>query len=169
PARPIVLITAHRRESFGEPLREICQAVRHLSDKYQTSQIQWVFPVHLNPQVQGPVREILGKTENIFLLEPLDYPWLVQLMKHARLVLTDSGGIQEEAPSLGVPVLVLRTTTERPEAVAAGLSRLVGPRADDIIRETVAELGRGLGRTRRALCTLTPMATARRRPALPMP
>ena len=156
PARPIVLVTAHRRESFGEPVREICRAIRHLSEIYKTDLVQWVFPVHLNPQVQGPVHEMLGKTENIFLLQPLDYPWLVQLMKHARLILTDSGGIQEEAPSLGVPVLVLRSTTERPEAVAAGLSRLVGSLAGDIIRETMAELGRGVGRAPTGLLHFNP-------------
>jgi UDP-N-acetylglucosamine 2-epimerase len=141
---PIVLVTAHRRESFGEPIREICSAIKHLSDKFRDRQIQWVFPVHMNPHVHGPVHEMLGGQPGVFLTEPLDYPWLVQVLKHARLVLTDSGGIQEEAPSLGVPVLVMRTTTERPEAVEAGLSKLVGAHAEDIIRETVAELGRGV-------------------------
>lgn len=137
---PIVLVTAHRRESFGQPMREICEAVSSLAASYETQKIQWVFPVHLNPNVRRTVMESLQNQPMVKLLEPLDYQWLVQLMKHSRLILTDSGGIQEEAPSLGVPVLVLRSITERPEGVESGQARLVGWHRDDIIRETCLEL-----------------------------
>lgn len=137
---PIVLVTAHRRESFGQPMREICEAVASLAEIYQSQQIQWVFPVHLNPNVRRTVMETLQSVDCVKLLEPLDYPWLVQLMKHARLILTDSGGIQEEAPSLGVPVMVLRSTTERPEGVQSGQAQLVGWHRDDIIRKTCQAL-----------------------------
>lgn len=140
PHRPIVLVTAHRRESFGQPMREICEAVSVLARMFQERQIQWVFPVHLNPNVRRTVMESLRNSSSVILLEPLDYPWLVQLMKHSRLILTDSGGIQEEAPSLGVPVLVLRSSTERPEGVQSGQAKLVGWHREDIIRETCLEL-----------------------------
>ena len=140
PSKPIVVVTAHRRENFGQPMREICESVAELARKFDRDQIQWIFPVHLNPNVKSTVFEILDQVPNVILLEPLEYPWHVQLMKHARLILTDSGGIQEEAPSLGVPVLVLRSTTERPEGVASGQARLVGCRRDDIIREATREL-----------------------------
>lgn len=123
--RRLVLITAHRRESFGQPFQNLCLAIHDLAQRYQQD-CHFVYPVHLNPNVQTPVREILGQQENISLIEPLDYLPFVQLMKHCTLILTDSGGIQEEAPSLGVPVLVLRETTERLEAVAAGTAKLVG-------------------------------------------
>lgn len=123
--KQLVLITAHRRESFGESFRNLCLAIRDLAQHYQQA-YHFVYPVHLNPNVQAPVHEILGQQENISLIEPLDYLPLVQLMKHSSLILTDSGGIQEEAPSLGVPVLVLRETTERPEAIEAGTAKLVG-------------------------------------------
>lgn len=124
PDRTIVLVTAHRRESFGAPLRGICDAIAALARGF--ADVQFVYPVHLNPNVKGPVGDMLCASDNIFLLEPLDYVSLVQVMRRAHLVLTDSGGIQEEAPSLGVPVLVLRDTTERPEGLASGLVRLVG-------------------------------------------
>ena len=124
PDRPIVLVTAHRRESFGAPLRGICHAIAALARGF--ADVQFVYPVHLNPNVKGPVVDMLCGSDNIFLLEPLDYVSLVQVMRRAHVVLTDSGGIQEEAPSLGVPVLVLRDTTERPEGLASGLVRLVG-------------------------------------------
>jgi UDP-N-acetylglucosamine 2-epimerase (non-hydrolysing) len=115
---PLVLVTAHRRESFGEPLRDLCRAVRDLAGTFPN--IRFVYPVHLNPNVQAPALEILGALDNVSLLAPLDYLSMVNLMKRSILILTDSGGIQEEAPGLGVPVLVLRETTERPEGVEAG-------------------------------------------------
>lgn len=130
----LVLVTAHRRESFGKPFRELCMALRDLAWHYRQD-CHFVYPVHLNPNVQAPVYEILGDLDNFSLIEPLDYLPLVQLMKHSTLVLTDSGGIQEEAPGLGVPVLVLRETTERPEAIEAGTARLVGTDRNRIISE----------------------------------
>ena len=123
PERPILLVTGHRRENFGQPLIDLCEAVADLS---RTHQIQVVFPVHLNPNVQQPVKEVLSRVENVHLTEPLDYLPFVHLMQKSHVILTDSGGIQEEAPSLGKPVFVMRNVTERPEAVAAGTVRLVG-------------------------------------------
>ena len=131
----LILVTAHRRENFGLPLEQICLALRALAETYRSG-IRIVYPVHLNPNVQGPVRRLLGDIPNIFLLPPLDYLPLVQFMKRATLVLTDSGGIQEEAPSLGVPVLVLREVTERPEGLQAGTVRLVGTDAKKIISQS---------------------------------
>jgi UDP-N-acetylglucosamine 2-epimerase (non-hydrolysing) len=122
--RRLVLVTAHRRENFGAPLKDICLALKSLAET--RPELRIVYPVHLNPNVQVPVRAALGDVPNIFLLPPVDYLLLVHLMKASALILTDSGGIQEEAPSLGKPVLVLRQTTERPEAVEAGAVRLVG-------------------------------------------
>jgi UDP-N-acetylglucosamine 2-epimerase (non-hydrolysing) len=129
----LVLVTAHRRESFGEPMVGIFQAIRDLVDAYPD--VEAVYPVHLNPKVQKPAREILGGVPRVRLVEPLDYFDFVQLMKRAHLILTDSGGVQEEAPTLGVPVLVLRNETERPEAVEAGTVRLAGTKREDILRE----------------------------------
>jgi len=129
-----VLITAHRRESFGEQFRQLCLAIRDLA-LLNRDTTQFVYPVHLNPNVQQPVQEILSGLENVTLLEPLDYSSLVHLMKRSALILTDSGGIQEEAPSLGVPVLVMRETTERPEGVEAGVVRLVGTDRDEIFKQ----------------------------------
>ncbi len=129
--RRLVLITAHRRENFGEPIQDICRGIRHLAEHYQ-NEVSFIYPVHLNPNIQKPVHEMLGKVDNIFLLPPLDYLPLVHLMKNAALILTDSGGIQEEAPALGVPTLVLRETTERPEGVEAGTLKLVGTDPDRI-------------------------------------
>ena len=123
---PLVLITAHRRESFGPQLREICFAVRQLALRFLDAGVQFVYPVHPNPNVRGPVSEILSGISNVKLIDPLDYRSMVLLMKRSILILTDSGGIQEEAPSLRVPVLVMRPATERPEGVAAGVVRLVG-------------------------------------------
>jgi UDP-N-acetylglucosamine 2-epimerase len=123
PERPIVLVTGHRRENFGAPFRDLCHAIADLARAHP---IQVVYPVHLNPNVQEPVRAILGATPNAHLIEPLDYLPFVYLMQRAHVVLTDSGGIQEEAPSLGKPVFVMRNVTERPEAVEAGTVRLVG-------------------------------------------
>jgi UDP-N-acetylglucosamine 2-epimerase (non-hydrolysing) len=132
----LLLVTAHRRESFGPGMEEICLALRDLAMRYGAS-VQVVYPVHLNPRVREPVQRILGDMENITLLPPLDYLRLVHLMKRAYLVLTDSGGIQEEAPGLGKPVLVLREVTERPEAVAAGTARVVGTSRERVVREAV--------------------------------
>ena len=134
PAR-LVLITAHRRENFGKPLEDICQAISCLSEIYGDS-LRFVYPVHLNPNVQEPVYRLLGHLPNLTLLPPLDYlPW-INLIKRATLILTDSGGLQEEAPGLGVPVLVLREVTERPEGIQAGTVRLVGTDTDRIVAET---------------------------------
>lgn len=136
PARRLVLVTGHRRESFGRGFEEICAGLRLVAAR---GDVQIVYPVHLNPAVQGPVRRLLGDLPNVHLLEPLDYLPFVYLMMRSHLILTDSGGIQEEAPSLGKPVLVMREVTERPEALAAGTVALVG--ADRRrIHEATAEL-----------------------------
>jgi len=132
--RRLVLVTAHRRENFGRPIREICQALKELAKRYE-NEITLIYPVHLNPNIQGPVHEELDGIPNIILLPPLDYLPLVHLMKHATLILTDSGGIQEEAPSFGIPTLVLRETTERQEGVTAGTLKLVGTDARRIVAE----------------------------------
>jgi UDP-N-acetylglucosamine 2-epimerase (hydrolysing) len=129
--RRLILVTAHRRENFGEGLRNICLALRDLAERHPDIVI--VYPVHLNPSVQGPVHDLLRGRSNILLTAPLDYLPFVDLMRRAHLILTDSGGLQEEAPSLGVPVLVMRETTERPEAIAAGAAELVGSRRDVIV------------------------------------
>jgi len=123
--RKLLLITCHRRENFGRPLKNICRALKTLSKKYK-NEVYLIYPVHLNPNVQKPVYQLLSGIKNIMLLPPLDYFSLVYLIRHSYLVLTDSGGIQEEAPSLGKPVLVLREVTERPEAVEAGTVKIVG-------------------------------------------
>ena len=128
--RKLLLVTGHRRENFGEGFLDICKALRHLA---QRPDIQIVYPVHLNPNVLGPVTEQLGELLNVHLIKPLDYLAFVRLMQHAHVILTDSGGVQEEAPSLGKPVLVMRDVTERPEAVAAGTVRLVGTLPASII------------------------------------
>jgi UDP-N-acetylglucosamine 2-epimerase (non-hydrolysing) len=131
----VILVTAHRRENFGQPLQQICKALKKLALR-EKEQLRIVFPVHLNPNVQETVRSTLAGMANVCLLDPLDYEALVHILKRTYLVLTDSGGLQEEAPSFGVPVLVLRDTTERPEAVEAGTSRLVGTDSDRIFVET---------------------------------
>ena len=131
-----ILVTAHRRESFGAPLNGICQALRRLVMQRGQS-VHVVYPVHRNPNVWGPVHEALGGLSGITLLPPVDYRSLVYLMQRSALILTDSGGIQEEAPSLDKPVLVLRETTERPEVVAVGAARVVGTDPDRIVAETV--------------------------------
>lgn len=131
--REMVLITAHRRESFGEPFRDLCQAIRALAQSFANT--RFIYPVHLNPNVRKPVGEILTGLDNVHLIEPLDYLTLVHLMKRSVLILTDSGGIQEEAPTFGVPVLVMRDTTERPEGVDAGVAKLVGTSRQRIIDE----------------------------------
>ena len=126
-----VLVTGHRRENFGDGFLQICEALRELASAYPA--VRFVYPVHLNPNVQQPVKRILSGLPNVHLVAPIDYEPFVYLLKHAYLVLTDSGGIQEEAPSLGKPVLVMRDVTERPEAVAAGTVRLVGPNRARIV------------------------------------
>jgi len=136
--RPLVLLTAHRRESFGEPLREIFSAVRELAD--QVPDLEILYPVHPNPEVTGPAQELLSGHPRIHLTDPLHYLDLVLALEHATLVLTDSGGIQEEAPTFGAPVLVLREVTERPEGVKAGVARLVGTQRDRILKEGLALL-----------------------------
>ena len=130
--RRLILVTAHRRENFGQPLENICHAIREL---VSGGDVEVVYPVHLNPKVQEPVNRILQGIPHITLLPPLDYMPMAHLMKHSKLILTDSGGIQEEAPSLGVPVLVMRETTERPEGVEAGTLKLVGTETGQIVRE----------------------------------
>ena len=132
----LILVTAHRRENFGWPLENICLALRDIAEHYRR-EVHIVYPVHLNPNVWEPVHRLLGDVPNITLVPPLDYLSLVHLMKRSYLVLTDSGGIQEEAPSLGKPVLVLREVTERPEGVEAGTVRVVGVERETIVRETV--------------------------------
>ena len=138
--RPLVLVTAHRRESFGEPFRELCLAIRELAAGEHGCRARFVFPVHLNPNVRRPVQDILTGLPNVTLIEPLDYLSLVHLMKRCALILTDSGGIQEEAPSFGVPVLVMRDATERPEGLASGQVRLVGTDRRRIVAEANAVL-----------------------------
>ena len=128
----LILVTAHRRENFGQPLEAVCEALRELASR---GDVEIVYPVHLNPNVQGPVYRLLGAVPHITLLPPLDYLPLVHLMKQAELILTDSGGIQEEAPAFGVPVLVLRAVTERPEGVEAGTVKLVGTDTARILQE----------------------------------
>jgi len=126
-----VLITGHRRENFGDGFMQICEALKELATRYPD--FHFVYPVHLNPNVQEPVNSILIGLPNIHLIDPMDYEPFVYLLKHCYLVLTDSGGIQEEAPSLGKPVLVMRDVTERPEAVEAGTVRLVGANREQIV------------------------------------
>lgn len=130
----MILITAHRRESFGKPFIDICNAILTLAKKYPD--VTFVYPVHLNPNVRNIVYPMLGNVSNIILIEPLEYVPFVHLMKRAYIILTDSGGIQEESPSLNKPVLILREITERPEAVKAGSAKLVGTHSQTIIRET---------------------------------
>lgn len=132
-AGPLILVTAHRRENHGEPIQHICQALRELSQAWPDGRI--VYPVHRNPNIWNPVHALLGDVPGITLLPPVDYLTLVHLMKQSTLILTDSGGIQEEAPSLGRPVLVLRKTTERPEAVEAGVVRMVGTDPGALVAE----------------------------------
>ena len=135
--RRMVLITGHRRENFGDGFMNICHAIKDLALKYPN--IDLVYPMHLNPNVRRPIAEVFehegSRPDNVFFIEPLDYLPFVHMMKHAYIILTDSGGIQEEAPSLGKPVLVMRSVTERPEALEAGTIRLVGTNRDKIVSE----------------------------------
>lgn len=134
-SQKIVLVTAHRRESFGGPFENICHGLKELAQKYQ-EEVVLVYPVHRNPNVRQIVNSILGGIENIRLIDPLDYLPMVHLMQRSYLVLTDSGGLQEEAPSLGKPVLVMRKVTERQEGVAAGTVKVIGTDTEHIIKET---------------------------------
>ncbi|MEP4601493.1 UDP-N-acetylglucosamine 2-epimerase (non-hydrolyzing) [Saccharospirillum sp.] len=133
PDKKLILVTGHRRESFGGGFDRICEALKHIAETHPNAQV--VYPVHLNPNVQKPVNRLLNGVANVHLIEPLDYLPFVNLMDQSHIILTDSGGIQEEAPSLGKPVLVMRTTTERPEAVAAGTVKLVGTDVNAITTE----------------------------------
>jgi UDP-N-acetylglucosamine 2-epimerase (non-hydrolysing) len=135
PVPRLLFVTAHRRENFGPPLEDICLALRDIAVRYD-GQLHVLYAVHRNPNVWNPVHQLLGSLENVTLTPPLDYLSTVHLLKHAYLVLTDSGGLQEEAPSLGKPVLVLRKVTERPEGVVAGTARVVGVERKSIVRET---------------------------------
>lgn len=139
--RPFVLLTTHRRESFGAPLERTLAAVRALVSEYP--QLEVLAPVHPNPRVRGPIHRLLGSEPRIHLVDPLAYPDLVRALAQARLVLTDSGGIQEEAPTFGTPVLVLRDVTERPEGVEAGVAELVGTDPDRILAAARARLAEG--------------------------
>ena len=132
--RKLILVTGHRRENFGRAFESVCEGLRELASRSDT---QLVYPVHPNPIVQETVHRILGNAPNVHLIEPLEYPAFVYLMSQAYIIITDSGGIQEEAPSLGVPVLVTRNTTERPEAVEAGTVLLVGPERDTLLKEAI--------------------------------
>ncbi len=142
-ARKHILVTAHRRENFGGPLEEICRALRELAES--NPEVSITYPVHLNPNVREPVEQLLGGVAGVNLIDPLDYEPFVQLMARSYLVLTDSGGIQEEAPALGVPVLVMRRETERPEAVEAGTVEVVGTETT-----TIVDRAQGLLRDRSA-------------------
>jgi UDP-N-acetylglucosamine 2-epimerase (non-hydrolysing) len=132
--RRLILVTGHRRENHGQGFLNICKALKTIAE--QNKDVQIIYPVHLNPNVQKPVYELLSEVDNISLIDPLSYPAFVWLMEKSYLIITDSGGVQEEAPSLGKPVLVMRDTTERPEAVEAGTVLLVGTDSDRIIKET---------------------------------
>lgn len=134
--KKIILVTGHRRENFGDGFLNICKALAHIAEN---SDVEIVYPVHLNPNVQQPVMGLLSNHKNIHLIDPLDYPSFVWMMKQSYLIITDSGGVQEEAPSLGKPVLVMRETTERPEALEAGTVVLVGTNAEKIA-QTAFEL-----------------------------
>jgi len=130
----LILVTGHRRENFGDGLKSICVAFLEILEKFPEHEI--IYPVHLNPNVKGPVHDLLGDQKRVHLLEPVDYARMVCLMEHAQLIISDSGGIQEEAPALGKPVLVTRETTERPEGVEAGTAKLVGTDRNKIVEET---------------------------------
>lgn len=140
PGERLIVLTSHRREAFGEPLRRICQAVLDVAAK--RPDVRFVYPVHLNPNVRGPVHELLGQHPRIDLIEPLPYDGFVRLMSQATLIVTDSGGIQEEAPALGVPVVIIRDKTERGEAITAGAARLAGTTTAGIVKAVLAELSR---------------------------
>ena len=133
--KKLVVVTAHRRENFGEPIQAICRALKTLAEQF-AGKVEIVYPVHLNPHIYQPVHELLAGVDNITLMPPLEYLALVHLLKNAYLILTDSGGIQEEATGLGVPCLVLRSVTERPEGVEAGILKLTGTETETILSES---------------------------------
>lgn len=135
PSKKWILVTGHRRENFGEGFLNICQALKQIAN--EQPKVEIIYPVHLNPNVQKPVFELLKDTANIHLISPLDYPSFVWMMDKSYLIITDSGGVQEEAPSLGKPVLVMRETTERPEAVEVGTVKLVGTNKELIVKEAL--------------------------------
>ncbi|MDO9546700.1 MAG: UDP-N-acetylglucosamine 2-epimerase (non-hydrolyzing) [Pelolinea sp.] len=135
----MIFVTAHRRENFGDPIKSICEALKSLAEKYADS-VEIFYPVHLNPNIFNPVHALLESIPNITLLPPLEYISLVHMLKHAHMILTDSGGIQEEATGLGIPCLVLRDVTERPEGIDAGVLKLVGTDAGKIVSETALVL-----------------------------
>jgi UDP-N-acetylglucosamine 2-epimerase (non-hydrolysing) len=136
-SKKIILVTGHRRENFGKPFEDICRALKELAAR---KNVAIIYPVHLNPNVRKPVFEILNGVDNVYLIEPLEYPAFIWLMEKSYLILTDSGGVQEEAPSLGKPVLVMREVTERTEGVDAGTAKLVGTDQEKIVREVVTLL-----------------------------
>lgn len=136
PSPKLILVTAHRRENFGEPIVRICAGLRSLAERYGDG-IRIFYPVHRNPNIWGPVHELVGKIPNIILVPPIEYDSLIQLMKRSYIVMTDSGGIQEEAPALGIPALVFREVTERPDGVDSGNVRLVGTDTERIVSEAV--------------------------------
>ncbi|MCK5474292.1 MAG: UDP-N-acetylglucosamine 2-epimerase (non-hydrolyzing) [Candidatus Aenigmarchaeota archaeon] len=150
-SKKIILVTGHRRESFGAPFENICCSLQELANKHKNIEI--VYPVHLNPNVREPVMRILKDKSNVHLIEPLDYPYFIWLMNKCYLILTDSGGIQEEAPSLGKPVLVMREVTERIEGINAGTAKLVGTEKEKIIKETSILLTNNEEYKRMSKCT----------------
>jgi len=144
----LVLVTAHRRESFGQGLEDICLAIRELAERFETEGVFFVYPVHLNRNVQNPVRKILCGCRNVLLLEPMSYLPFVHLMKACEFIMTDSGGIQEEGPALGVPVIVMRNKTERPDGVTAGVCKLAGTSRAGIVKEAAILLADTAERTK---------------------
>lgn len=146
--KKLILVTGHRRENFGSGFRDICLSLKELSKR---SDVQILYPVHLNPNVLMPVHDILSDTDNVHLIKPVDYVAFVYLMKRAHFILTDSGGIQEEAPSIGVPVLVMRASSERPEALESGLVSLVGTSVDSIVTESRRLIEHGQHFTKRSV------------------
>lgn len=134
PSKKMILITGHRRENFGKGFEDLCLAIKEIA---LSDDVQIIYPVHLNPNVQEPVNRILDGIENVHLIQPVDYPAFLFLMNNSYLILTDSGGVQEEAPSLGKPVLLLRSNTERPEALSSGVVRLVGTDSTEIVQNTI--------------------------------
>jgi len=135
-SKKVILVTGHRRESFGEPFLNICLALEEISE-YEEKTVEVVYPVHLNPNVMQPVYSILSNKKNVHLIEPVSYPSMIYLMKKSYLILTDSGGIQEEAPSLRKPVLVMREVTERTEGIDCGVTKIVGTSKETIVKETL--------------------------------
>lgn len=152
-SRKLILVTAHRRENFGRRIENICLGLKSLANR--NKEVVILYPVHLNPNVKKPVLRILGDIQQIYLIEPVEYDVMAHLMNAAYLILTDSGGIQEEAPALGKPVLVMRTETERPEGIEAGTAKVVGPNADRIVSET-ERLLKDEDTYRRMVCNVNP-------------